>query len=51
LPSKAVAKRLAINEGTAKLHLHNIYRKLKLDGRMALVRYMQREGLDTQATE
>jgi two-component system nitrate/nitrite response regulator NarL len=46
LPSKAVASRLAINEGTAKLHLHHVYEKLKLDGRMALVRYMKSEGLD-----
>ena len=46
LPSKTVASRLAINEGTAKLHLHHVYEKLKLDGRMALVRYMQSKGLD-----
>lgn len=46
LPSKAVARRLAINEGTAKLHLHHVYEKLKLDGRMALVRYMQNKDLD-----
>jgi DNA-binding NarL/FixJ family response regulator len=46
LPSKTVASRLAINEGTAKLHLHHVYEKLKLDGRMALVRYMRSEGLD-----
>jgi DNA-binding NarL/FixJ family response regulator len=46
LPSKVVASRLAINEGTAKLHLHHVYEKLKLDGRMALVRYMQSKGRD-----
>jgi DNA-binding NarL/FixJ family response regulator len=46
LPSKVVATRLAINEGTAKLHLHHVYEKLKLDGRMALVRYMQSKGFD-----
>ena len=46
LPSKLVARRLAINEGTAKLHLHHVYEKLKLDGRVALVRYMQSKGLD-----
>jgi DNA-binding NarL/FixJ family response regulator len=46
LPSKAVARRLAINEGTAKLHLHHVYEKLKLDGRMALVRYMQNKDFD-----
>ena len=46
LPSKVVASRLSINEGTAKLHLHHVYAKLKLDGRMALVRYMQNRGPD-----
>jgi DNA-binding NarL/FixJ family response regulator len=46
LPSKAVANELAISEGTAKLHLHHVYEKLNLDGRVALMRYMQRQGLD-----
>lgn len=46
LPSKVVASELAISEGTAKLHLHHVYEKLNLDGRMALMRYMQRQGLD-----
>ena len=46
MPSKHVAGRLAITEGTAKLHLHHIYSKLNLRGRVALVRYMQRYGLD-----
>jgi len=46
LPSKVVANELAISEGTAKLHLHHVYEKLKLDGRFALIRYMQRQGLD-----
>jgi DNA-binding NarL/FixJ family response regulator len=46
LPNKHVATRLAITEGTAKLHLHNIYSKLNLSGRVGLVRYMQRHGVD-----
>lgn len=46
LPSKHVAGRLAITEGTAKLHLHHIYSKLNLRGRIALMRYVQRNGLD-----
>jgi len=46
LPSKNVAGRLAISEGTAKLHLHHIYSKLNLRGRVALMRYMQSHGLD-----
>jgi len=45
LPNKHVATRLAITEGTAKLHLHNIYSKLNVSGRVGLVRYMQRHGL------
>ena len=45
LPNKAVADRLKITEGTAKLHLHHIYEKLGLDGRMALVQYLQSRGI------
>ena len=44
LPSKHVADRLSITQGTAKLHLHHVYSKLNLAGRVALVRYMQRHG-------
>ncbi len=46
LPSKRVAQHLAISEGTVKLHLHNIYSKLNLRGRVGLARYMQRHGFD-----
>ena len=45
LPNKTVAERLQITEGTAKLHLHHIYEKLGLDGRMALAQYLQSCGL------
>jgi DNA-binding NarL/FixJ family response regulator len=45
LPSKSVAEKLGITEGTAKLHLHHVYEKLGLDGRMALVRLLQGRGL------
>jgi DNA-binding NarL/FixJ family response regulator len=45
LHTKAVARKLSITEGTAKLHLHHIYEKLDLDGRVALARYMQSHGL------
>jgi DNA-binding NarL/FixJ family response regulator len=44
LSSKLVANRLAISEGTTKLHLHHVYEKLNLDGRVALVRYMHSQG-------
>lgn len=45
LPNKTVAERLQITEGTAKLHLHHIYDKLGLDGRLALAQYLQSCGL------
>jgi DNA-binding NarL/FixJ family response regulator len=44
LPSKVIAQRLAIAEGTAKLHVHHIYAKLHINGRMALVRYMRTQA-------
>lgn len=44
-PNKVVAEKLSITEGTAKLHLHHVYEKLAVDGRMALVQYMQGRGL------
>jgi len=45
LHTKAVADRLSISEGTAKLHLHHVYEKLKVDGRVGLIRYMLGRGL------
>lgn len=44
-PNKVVAEMLSITEGTAKLHLHHVYAKLGVDGRMALVRYLQSREL------
>ncbi len=46
VPSKTVASRLSISEGTAKLHLHHVYEKLKVDGRVGLLRFMHSRGLD-----
>jgi DNA-binding NarL/FixJ family response regulator len=43
--NKAIAEKLSITEGTAKVHLHNIYAKLSVDGRMALIQYLQSRGL------
>jgi two-component system nitrate/nitrite response regulator NarL len=37
LSNKAIAKRLSVSEGTVKIHLHHIYRKLHVGGRHALV--------------
>lgn len=40
-----IAEKLSIAEGTAKLHLHRIYSKLGVDGRVELKQYMQSHGL------
>ena len=45
LRNKAIANRLNISEGTVKVHLHNIYQKLELDGRHALAIYAREHGL------
>ena len=45
LRNREIADRLAITEGTVKIHLHNIYDKLKLDGRLALTLFARDRGL------
>jgi DNA-binding NarL/FixJ family response regulator len=45
LRNKAIADRLSISEGTVKIHLHNIYEKLRVDGRLELMLYAQEKGL------
>jgi len=35
--NKELAAKLGISEGTLKLHLHEIYRRLRIDGRKALI--------------
>ncbi len=45
LHNKEVADKLFISEGTVKTHLHNIYEKVNLDSRLALLRYAQERGL------
>ena len=37
LQNKVVARHLGIGEGTVKIHLHNIYRKLGIENRFQLV--------------
>jgi DNA-binding NarL/FixJ family response regulator len=39
LANKQIARRLDLSEGTVKVHLHNVYRKLNLNSRTALAAY------------
>lgn len=45
LRNRAIAERLAIGEGTVKVHLHNIYDKLDLTTRVDLANYARENGL------
>lgn len=45
LRNRAVAERLSISEGTVKIHLHHIYEKLGIDGRLELVLWAQQHGV------
>ncbi len=45
LRNREIGGRLGITEGTVKIHLHNIYTKLEIEGRVELVRYAQRSQL------
>lgn len=45
LRNKQVAERLKISDGTVKIHLHNIYQKLRLNGRVQLVLYARRQEI------
>ena len=45
LRNKEIAARLAISEGTVKIHLHSIYEKLQVGGRMELSVYARDHGL------
>jgi two-component system, NarL family, nitrate/nitrite response regulator NarL len=44
LRNKGIAERLSVKEGTVKIHLHNIYEKLHVDGRLELTLYAQSKG-------
>lgn len=45
LRNRAIAERLAITEGTVKVHMHNIYEKLDVTGRIELTNYARENGL------
>ncbi len=45
LSNREIGERLCISEGTVKIHLHHIYEKLHVEGRLALMRYTQDRGL------
>ena len=44
LRNKAIASALIVSEGTVKVHLHNVYRKLNVDSRLRLTLYAQKKG-------
>jgi len=45
LRNKEIADKLGIAEGTVKIHLHVVYEKLNIDGRMALVLKMKEKAM------
>jgi DNA-binding NarL/FixJ family response regulator len=45
LSNKELAQRLGVSEGTIKNHLHAIYERLYVDGRLALLLYLKEKAL------
>jgi DNA-binding NarL/FixJ family response regulator len=45
LRNRIIGERLSISEGTVKIHLHNIYEKVKVNGRLELVLWAQERGV------
>lgn len=45
LRNREIAQSLTLSEGTVKTHLHNMYSKLGLGGRLELFKYAQERGI------
>jgi DNA-binding CsgD family transcriptional regulator len=45
ISTKDIAMRLGLKHGTVKIHLHSIYEKLDVDGRLGLILIGRRHGL------
>lgn len=45
LRNRAIAEQLYITEGTVKIHLHNIYQKLQVSGRLELAVQAREKGI------
>jgi two-component system nitrate/nitrite response regulator NarL len=45
LSNKELATQLGVSEGTIKNHLHAVYERLQLDGRLALLLYLKEKAL------
>ena len=45
LSNQQIAEKLIVSEGTIKIHVHNIYRKLGINNRVDLTLYAQKRGL------
>jgi DNA-binding NarL/FixJ family response regulator len=43
--NRAIAEQVGITEGTVKLHIHNVYKKLGVDSRVELTLYAQEKGI------
>lgn len=43
--NREIADKLGLQEGTVKIHLHNVYKKLGIDNRVDLTLYAQKKGL------